>query len=60
MEGGKPAREDLEYARNGTRSIFIFTEPLSGWRHAEALPRWTKIDWAHRIRWLLDQRYPGA
>ena len=59
-EGGKPAREDFEYLRNGTCSIFIFTEPLSGWRHAEALPRRTKIDWAHRIRWLLDGQYPGA
>jgi len=60
MEGGKPAHEDFEYACNGTYSIFIFAEPLSGWRRAEALPRRTRIDWARRIRWLLDGQYPRA
>jgi len=59
-EPGKPAREDFEYGRNGTCSIFIFTEPLNGWRHAEASPRRTKIDWAYRIRWLLNEQYPDA
>lgn len=27
---------DNEYIRNGTGSIFLFTEPLNGWRHADA------------------------
>ena len=57
---GKPLREDYEYLRNGTCSIFIFTEPLGGWRHTEAFPRRTKIDWANRIKWLLDEEYPEA
>jgi len=56
----KPLREDYEYLRNGTCSIFIFTEPLGGWRHAEAFHRRTKIDWANRIKWLLDEEYPEA
>ena len=51
---------DNEYIRNGTCSIFIFTEPLAGWREAEALPRRTKIDWAHKVKWLLDSQYPDA
>jgi hypothetical protein len=51
---------DNEYERNGTCSIFIFTEPLAGWRDAEALPRRTKIDWAQKVRWLLDEQYPEA
>jgi len=29
---------DCEYERKGTCSIFMFTEPLAGWRNAEALP----------------------
>jgi hypothetical protein len=45
---------DNEYRRNGTCSIFMFTEPLAGWRHAEVLPRRTKQDWAKQIKWLLD------
>ena len=60
MEHGKPLREDFEYLRNGTCSIFLFAEPLGGWRHAEAFPRRTKIDWAYRVRWLLDEQYPEA
>jgi hypothetical protein len=55
---GSTEKVDNEYSRKGTCSIFLFTEPLSGWREAEALPRRTKLDWAHKVRWLLDERYP--
>ena len=60
MRLGSTGKEDSEYIRNGTCSIFIFTEPLGGWREAEALPRRTKIDWAHKAKWLLDEQYPDA
>jgi hypothetical protein len=60
MEAGKPMREDYEYVRKGTCSIFIFTEPLAGWRYAQAFPRRTKKDWALRIKWLLNGQYPKA
>ena len=33
--------QDSEYVRNGTCSIFLFTEPLSGFRYATALERRT-------------------
>jgi hypothetical protein len=32
MEPGSVEKVDSEYERNGTCSIFIFTEPLAGWR----------------------------
>ena len=51
---------DCEYERKGTCSIFMFTEPLAGWRSTAALPRRTKIDWANMIRWLLNEQYPTA
>jgi hypothetical protein len=60
MRPNAPQRKDYEYKREGTCSIFIFAEPLSGWRHAQALPRRTKQDWAHRVQWLLDEQYPTA
>ena len=60
MKYGKPLREDFEYLRNGTCSIFLFAEPLGSWRHAEAFPRRTKTDWANRIQWLLNEEYPEA
>lgn len=27
--------KDYQYIRNGTACIFLFTEPLSGWRYAD-------------------------
>jgi hypothetical protein len=49
---------DCEYERRGTCSIFMFTEPLAGWRNTYALPQRTCIDWAHQIKWLLDEQCP--
>jgi hypothetical protein len=60
MESGKPERFDNEYIRKGTCSIFLFTEPLNGWRSADASERRTKIDWAYQIEWLLEVQYPDA
>lgn len=52
-----PRRVDYEYERCGTASIFMFTEPLSGWRRATARPHRTKIDWAIEMAALLNTRY---
>ena len=60
MKPGKPERRDSEYVRHGTCSIFIFTEPLAGWRHTSVRERRTRIDWAHEIKELLDVHYPDA
>jgi hypothetical protein len=38
LKPGHTEKVDSEYQRNGTCSIFVFTEPLAGWRHVEALP----------------------
>ena len=50
-------RVDYEYERNGTASIFMFAEPLSGFRQATARKRRTKVDWATEVAQLLDTRY---
>lgn len=60
MEPGKPLREDYEYVREGTCSIFVFTEPLAGWRHVRAREHRTKIDWALMVQELLEVYYPHA
>lgn len=52
--------QDERYVRNGTCSIFMFTEPLGGWRRAEALPQRRKIDWAQQVKKLVDEDYPDA
>ncbi len=60
MKPAKPLREDSEYERNGTCSIFIFTEPLTGWRHVEVRNQRTRIDWAQQVQELLEIHYPHA
>lgn len=52
-----PKRVDYEYERAGTASIFMFTEPLVGWRDVRVRERRTKADWATEISQLLEGRY---
>ena len=60
MKPGSPRKEDYEYVRNGVCSIFVFTEPLAGWRHVHASARRTKKEWALQIQELLEVHYPKA
>lgn len=55
-----PRRVDYEYERAGTASIFMFCEPLSGWRQATVRDRRTKVDWAKEVAELLQGRYASA
>lgn len=50
-------RVDYEYERAGVANIFMFTEPLAGWRQANARVTKTKVDWASEMAELLDTRY---
>ena len=60
MKPGRPQRFDYEYQRNGTRNLFVFFQPLAGWRHVEVTERRTKIDFAHCMRDLVDVHFPEA
>jgi len=60
MEAGKPKRHDYHYQRNGVVNLFMFFEPLAGWRTVITRERRTKIDWAHCMRQLLKEHYPDA
>lgn len=59
-EPGQVQRYDYEYERNGVRNLFLFSEPLAGWRHIKVTQRRTKRDWAWCIKQLVDQFYPDA
>lgn len=52
-----PKRVDYEYKRNGTATVFLFCEPLAGWREANARKQKTKVDWAREVAQLLHTRY---
>ena len=55
---GRPAWQDYEYRREGTRNLFLACEPKAGWRHVVVTERRTMQDFAHQMRWLVDEAYP--
>lgn len=57
---GSDLKLDSEYVRNGTCSIFVFTEPLVGFRHVNAREHRTAEDWAEEVRNMVDVLYPTA
>jgi hypothetical protein len=57
---GHDLKEDSEYVRHGTCSIFVWAEPLAGRRRVNARPQRTRVDWAHGIDQLLSIDYPDA
>ena len=60
MDVGCDAKEDYHYERNGVRALFMFFDPLKGWRRVSSRERRTAIDWAEEIKELLDVDYPHA
>ena len=60
MRRGDPLRIDSEYVRLGTCNLFMFCEPLRGWRHVRVTERRTKVDWAHALRDFLNEFYADA
>ena len=60
MRKGSDQKIDSEYVREGTCSIFIFTEPLGGVRHVNVRKQRTSVDWAEEIQYLVDVSYPGV
>lgn len=60
VEPGQPARYDYEYERNGVCNLFLFSEPLRGWRHVAVTDRRTAIDYAQQMKYLVDECFPHA
>lgn len=57
---GTVEKIDSEYVRCGTASIFMFTEPLGGWRHTVALKTRKKEDFAVLMRKVSQEHYSDA
>lgn len=60
MSPGCPRREDHHYARRDVRAMFLFVDPLRGWRRVHGRDSRKRHDWAHEIQQLLDVDYPRA
>jgi len=55
---GREACRDYEYVRNAAANLFMFVEPLGGWRHVNVTSRRTKVDFAHQMKEWVDVHYP--
>jgi len=61
MRPGQTQKVDYEYVREGSCTIWMFVEPLAGWRDVAVTSTKKAIDWAHQIQALVDNpRYANA
>ena len=60
MRPGDIAKFDSEYKRNGTVSIFCFIKPHTGAITQFVEPTRTALDWAEKIKYLVDVLEPDA
>jgi len=60
VTGRHGRRVDYEYECAGTANIFMFAEPLAGWREVAVRETKTKVDWAIEMALLLEGRYADA
>jgi hypothetical protein len=57
---GQPECYDYEYKRQGTANLFLFVQPLRGWRQVNVTARRTKQDFAQQMHLLVDIYFPEA
>ena len=60
MRPGDISKTDSEYVRNGTASIFCFIQPHSGRIFHFTEHTRTAVDWAEKVRFLVDTVEPDA
>lgn len=60
MRPGDIKKIDSDYVRNGTVSVFCFIQPHSGRILHSVEPTRTAVDWAEKIRFLVDDVEPDA
>ena len=60
MTPGQPQRIDDKYVRHGVQALFLFYNPVAGWRRVSCRDSRTRWDWAVEVRRLLEIDYPQA
>lgn len=59
-EPGRRKRIDYEYRRNGVAYLHMLFEPLMSQRHILVTAQHTMQEFAHCMKWLVDEVYPSA
>lgn len=57
---GHDAKQDYHYTREGVQALFMFFDPIAGWRRVSNRDQRTRVDWAQEVRQLLEVDYPKA
>ncbi len=57
---GQSVCYDYEYQREGTANLFLFVQPLRGWRQVNVTARRTQQDFAQQMKRLVDVYFPTA
>lgn len=60
MRRGDVTKFDSDYIRNGTAAVFCFIQPHTGKIVQKVEPTRTAVDWAEKIRFLVDEIDPDA
>lgn len=60
MKPGAAKRVDDKYERHEVRSLFMFYDPIRGWRRVGCRESRTRTDWALELQQLLDVDFPDA
>lgn len=60
VKPGKAAKQDYEYARNGTACVLLAYNVETGQRYTQVLPRRTKADYARFVAAAIEQLCPQA
>jgi hypothetical protein len=57
---GRAARVDYEYKREGTCNLFLLLDPHRAWRRVTVTAQRAAADFAHQMKWLVDEGHPEA
>ena len=60
LKPGSDTKEDYHYERYGSRAVFLFVDPIEGWRRVKSYEHRTRLEWAEEIKHLLTVDYPHA
>ncbi len=60
MEPGHPLRVDYEYERCGTGNLWMFFQPLKGWRKVTVTEHRSGKEFAYQMKFLVDELFPEA
>ena len=58
-EPGQALSDEYKYQRNGICNLFMFFDPLLGWRHVKVTELRTRLDWAWAMKTVVDGYYPS-